>query len=1585
MPSQVSVEVVVKDATAKGQLSSLEQTINDLNKKKITIPVNIGGGSGSGSGGGLGNAKKQLQDVATVAKQAGVDINTLGQKIKSTYTVINGQNVEIAASFRKTGGIITEVSSSTGVKVKNDYDAMSRAIDKAAKSQDKYTAAVKRNRDSAVAAGNAYIADMKKQEAELAASEKAQSTAMLKRVGQIGTAMAVAFTIKNVKEALGTMKEVDSELANIRKVTDETAESIQKLGRQAYSTASKYGVSAKEYLTGAGSFAKAGYGNYGDLAELAIKTQLVGDVSAEIADKFLLSADAAYKFGGNVEQLTTVLDRANVIENNYATSIEKIAEGFPIVASTASMANMSIDELMAGLGTITAVTQETGRKAATALRALILNIEGEIGTVIDEDMTITQESVESMADALKKYGNEAVKAAQKTGKLVDPMEAIKSLAEAYKQGDLTDQGLYDILSSLGGKLRTNQLTAIVQNFDMFSEMLERVKSSAGSADKEVDVMLDTWQAKTEQLKNSWTLLVSDLIDSDSFKIVLSELNNFVVAVDKILSRDSVGSAKSERDSVFQEYEKYFGENGVYSNEIKTLKEHSESLTDFDQRRLTYLQEQEKVMLQQIRDANELEGKEASSFATATMGRGLGITSPTKAQLELLNFSNAFNEIIKEDGSRNRQQISKDLDSLLAEYKDFYDTMNKIPYWDIKDNKAASEFIRLYSEALDEQERASKEAQEELKRFAQSAQEVAESESTVAASFENTTTSIEAATKALEEFNNAASGNKESAAQGYGTAYKQFFEDWKSGKNDTNAVNAAFDLFFTPEMQRSMGYNMQAMGELLASDLYQGIFKGTTGETGVDFANYIKDHMTETLSEIAKITNNADGTFNFEYASAEKLAEYFQLPLPAIQALLSALDNYGVEVEMGWEDTQNLADSLKTIGVNADGTGDSIESVADGLVKLGNTDAKKISSMISELAKIGFIKGFENLTPEQIGNAINNALSGESNEVPEIPVDVKVNPEQAQEAVQSAVGGVTSGSENAEVTISIAASGDIESVKNALETVPGMKSVTVTEEGAVEATMEVQALEEAIDSVEGKDVSVVAYTAGEGRLEYLKNLIDTITSKTVTINIPTTGGGSSGGSGGGRPGEDNYSPVAEGTKNARGGKALVNELGPELISDNGRAYIANGGKPAIVELGRGAIVLTAEETRNAFNSGKGSGIRAAASGIPSTGGGASSGGGGAIEYFEDEDTAVAVAVGEPADMSERRDWLEKFLKQIDENIKYQHNLKHHDSEANHYIQLAIDSIKQVRDEYIRNGYALDSQEVAELANQIFEYEKDLQDAKSHAIEDLEDELDNLDARIKLAENQNDVQRALELEQEAQRKIAELIQRYREAGFSDTSDEILSLVNMGYKYSGESESRLKAMREDLLNTIKAIQKNQEEEDDLAEKQKAVQEGRDALQNAQNQRTVRVFNPVTGQWEWVANASDIKTAEENLANAEKALAKEQQSRELAALEKALEKGLGLESIAIGPALAAMISHSSLEQQADLTQALGMLTGGVSATADTSAKSIFDSVDSHDVINQFYFEGLSIGAEIAGVTTLAELANLLVGPLAITDNMPG
>lgn len=355
-------------------------------------------------------------------------------------------------------------------------------------------------------------------------------------VGKIAVWQVVNAAVAKVKrsftEAIDTMKQVDTEMTAIQKVTGNTAAEMEKLGDSAYEAASKYGVAVTDYLESVGTFAKAGYKDMSeDMAELATKTQLVGDVTSDIANQFILSADAAFQMKGNVDELNTVLDKANEIENNYATSIQKMAEGFPIVANVASMANMSIDELMAALGTITAVTQESGTKAATALRALILNIIGDTETEIEDGVSWTKEEINSLNDALWIYAEDAMKAAQESGKLVDPMKAIASLSQAYKDGLLSQAELADLESKLGGKLRTNQLDALIKNFDMTSEMLELLKDSAGSADKELGIMLESWDKKTEILKNTWVEFISHLIDTDVVEAGIESLTIVVELLD----------------------------------------------------------------------------------------------------------------------------------------------------------------------------------------------------------------------------------------------------------------------------------------------------------------------------------------------------------------------------------------------------------------------------------------------------------------------------------------------------------------------------------------------------------------------------------------------------------------------------------------------------------------------------------------------------------------------------------------------------------------------------------------------------------------------------------------------------------------------------------------------------------------------------------------------------------------------------------------------------------------------------------------------------------------------------------------------
>ncbi len=392
---------------------------------------------------------------------------------------------------------------------------VSTAAEKAAKSTQKVTAANKRLGDSF---GKIY----KK---------------ML--VWQVMGTM-VSKTIGAFRDALDMMRKVDDELVTVRKVTGATATELDALSEKAYKVASAYGEAADEYLSSVSAFARAGYGDQAaDLAELATKTKLVGDTNAETAQQFLLSVDAAYQYKGNIEALSKVLDGSNEIDNKYATSLSKIAEGLGTVAPIAAQAHVGIDELTAAIGTITAVTQRSGTEAARAFRALVLNIVGDTKTEIDEGVTWTTGEIAGLRDVIKIYAKDAYDAAQATGEVIDPMKAIGGLAQSMKDGLLTEQKLMEMVSDIGGKLRTSQLLALIQNWDMYESMLADYGNAVGSADKEVENALDSWTRKTNILSNTWAEFISHLVETDQIKGVLDGLIATVELLDTDFGRTVV--------------------------------------------------------------------------------------------------------------------------------------------------------------------------------------------------------------------------------------------------------------------------------------------------------------------------------------------------------------------------------------------------------------------------------------------------------------------------------------------------------------------------------------------------------------------------------------------------------------------------------------------------------------------------------------------------------------------------------------------------------------------------------------------------------------------------------------------------------------------------------------------------------------------------------------------------------------------------------------------------------------------------------------------------------------------------------------
>ena len=499
--AQVTLQAVVNFE----QVNQLQQKIDKLNGQKITI--------------GVQDFSKQLQN-------ADKSLSSVNDNLTKTVRVFNADGEltkgvdEFERGVATTVRVTHKLNEETG-ELEKTQTRVSRNLKKeqreAAKAQEAHTEEVKKGNDEVKKQGLLY---------DILGRSVSSFTA---RMAAYRAVYAGIRAIKNgFKEALETLKAVDDELVTVRKVTGFDAAQMADVESQAYAVASKYGASAADYTSSVAAFARAGYKEVStDLAELAEKTKIVGDTTADVAQQFLLSVDAAYKYRGDVEKLSAVLDGMNEIDNKFATSIERIAEGMGIVAPVAAQMNVSVDELAAGIGTITAVTQRSGTEAARALRAIFLNIVGDTKTEIEEGVTWTTGEIAGLRDVIKLYAKDAYDAAQASGEVIDPMRAIAGLAQSVKDGILSEAKLTEMVSDIGGKLRTSQLLAIVKNWDMYENMLQTYRTAYGSAEKEIENAMDSWTRKTNVLKNTWTQFVKTGLNSEAVKGFLDILTSIV--------------------------------------------------------------------------------------------------------------------------------------------------------------------------------------------------------------------------------------------------------------------------------------------------------------------------------------------------------------------------------------------------------------------------------------------------------------------------------------------------------------------------------------------------------------------------------------------------------------------------------------------------------------------------------------------------------------------------------------------------------------------------------------------------------------------------------------------------------------------------------------------------------------------------------------------------------------------------------------------------------------------------------------------------------------------------------------------------
>ena len=327
--------------------------------------------------------------------------------------------------------------------------------------------------------------------------------------------------VSKTREAITEIKDLDTILTEISKTSDLTTSQLIKLGETSFASASKYGKKASDYLIGVQEMSRSGfYGAKGNgMAEQSLLAQAAGDLSADIANKYVLATNAAYKFEGEAKKLNAVLDGQNMITNRNSVSLEDMAVAMSEVGTVASSYNVPVEDLSAMIGVIESVTKSGGSEAGNALKAILINLQNITSSKIVKTLDAANASMTEMVDGAEKLRN--------------PVAILRDLAETFNKLDEDDPLRAEILTNIGQKFHANKLSALLQNVSMYDKMLKDYSEGEGSAFAEAEKSANNLEGSLNRLSNTWSSTVNNIVNSSALKTGVNTLDGILSLINKI--------------------------------------------------------------------------------------------------------------------------------------------------------------------------------------------------------------------------------------------------------------------------------------------------------------------------------------------------------------------------------------------------------------------------------------------------------------------------------------------------------------------------------------------------------------------------------------------------------------------------------------------------------------------------------------------------------------------------------------------------------------------------------------------------------------------------------------------------------------------------------------------------------------------------------------------------------------------------------------------------------------------------------------------------------------------------------------------
>lgn len=246
--------------------------------------------------------------------------------------------------------------------------------------------------------------------------------------------------VSKTREAVNELIEMDNILTEISKTSDLTDKELKELGKSSFDRASDLGRTATDYLNTVTEMSRSGfYGEQGEaMAKQVLLAQTAGDLTNDLASKYVLATNAAYKFNGEASKLNEVIDGMNMVTNRNSVAMEDMAESMSAAGSVAATYRVDPAEFAAMTGTIEAVTKLGGSEVGTGIKSLLINLQNVNSSKITGTLKSAGAAMTEMVD-----GAESLR---------KPMDILRDLSKTFKTLDEDNPLRAEILTNIGGRI-----------------------------------------------------------------------------------------------------------------------------------------------------------------------------------------------------------------------------------------------------------------------------------------------------------------------------------------------------------------------------------------------------------------------------------------------------------------------------------------------------------------------------------------------------------------------------------------------------------------------------------------------------------------------------------------------------------------------------------------------------------------------------------------------------------------------------------------------------------------------------------------------------------------------------------------------------------------------------------------------------------------------------------------------------------------------------------------------------------------------------------------------------------------------------